>query len=224
MIQLVRDRKGDQRGVNGSQFKILANWSFGLIPKCTPNPRVLGTVWSSYGGAIPTQESPRNTHEPTWKQTAKRSSWKYARYTHRLNRRAQRHLVGLTDAQSLQQWKSPHRLNRRYGLNCVGLTGDRAPDDPTKSITSAGVVVQRDTKTRCWAPVKPMLAKPKHRCSCPESLQSQTHKASVKPTSRKVYTPVKRVKQQQKNPNSRNSYSPVEPTHQVQSVGLTGDR
>ena len=107
-------------GVNGSRFKILANWNFGLVPKCTPNPRVLVTVWSSYGKAIPTQESPRNTREPTWKQTARRSSWKYARYTHRLNRRTQRHLVGLTDAQSLQQWKkhtsvepTPFKLKRR---------------------------------------------------------------------------------------------------------------
>ena len=157
-------------GWMGADSEIFANWNIGLVLKCTPNPRVLSTDWSSYGGAIPTQESPRNTSEPTRKQTTKIGSWKYARYTHRLNRRTQRHLIGLTDAQSLQQWKSPHRLNRRYGLNCVGLTGDRAPDDPTKSITSAGVVVQRDTKTRYWAPVKPMLAKPKPRCSCPESL------------------------------------------------------
>ena len=70
----VRDRKGDQREVNESRLKFLANGMIGLVPKYTPNPRVLGTVWSSYGGAIPTQESPRNKQDPTRKQKPKSSS------------------------------------------------------------------------------------------------------------------------------------------------------
>ena len=69
----MRDRKGDQRGVNGSRFKFLANGKIGLVSKYTPNTRVLGTVWSGYGGATPTQESPRNKQDPTRKQTPKSS-------------------------------------------------------------------------------------------------------------------------------------------------------
>ena len=46
--------KGRPEGMNGSQFKFLAIEKNGLVPKNTPNPRVLGTVWSSYGGATPT--------------------------------------------------------------------------------------------------------------------------------------------------------------------------
>ena len=41
--------KGRPEGVNGSRLKILANGKIGLVPKYTPNPRVLGTVRSSYG-------------------------------------------------------------------------------------------------------------------------------------------------------------------------------
>ena len=69
----MRDRKGDQRGVNVSRFKFLANGKIGLVSKYTPNTRVLGTVWSGYGGATPTQESPRNKQDPTRKQTPKSS-------------------------------------------------------------------------------------------------------------------------------------------------------
>ena len=36
--------KGRPEGVNGSRLKILAIGKFGLVPKYTPNPRVLGTV------------------------------------------------------------------------------------------------------------------------------------------------------------------------------------
>ena len=70
----LRDRKVNQRGVNGSRLKFLAIGKIGLVPKYTPNPRVLGTVWSSYGGATPTQESPRNKKDPTRKQTPKSSA------------------------------------------------------------------------------------------------------------------------------------------------------
>ena len=70
----VRDRKGDQSGVNGSRLKILAIGKIGLVPKYTPNPRVLGTLWSSYGGAPPTQESPKNKQDPTRKQSPKSSA------------------------------------------------------------------------------------------------------------------------------------------------------
>ena len=71
---MLRDRKGDQRGLNGSQLKNLAIGKIGLVPKYTPNPRVLGTVWSSYGGATPTQESPRNKQDPTQNQSPKSSA------------------------------------------------------------------------------------------------------------------------------------------------------
>jgi len=70
----LRDRKGDQRRVNVSRLKILAIGKIGLVPKYTPNPRVLGTLWSSYGGAPPTQESPRNKQDPTRKQSPKNSA------------------------------------------------------------------------------------------------------------------------------------------------------
>jgi len=40
-----------------------------LIPKFTPNPRDPGDVWSSYEGATPTQESPRNKLERMRMQT-----------------------------------------------------------------------------------------------------------------------------------------------------------
>ena len=70
----LRDRKGDQRGVNVSRLKILVIEKIGLVPKYTPNPRVLVTLWSSYGGAPPTQESPRNKQDPTRKQSPKSSA------------------------------------------------------------------------------------------------------------------------------------------------------
>ena len=47
--------------------------------------------------------------------------------------------------QSLQR-KSEHWLIRCMCLNCVGSTGVRTPDDPAKSNTNAGAVVQRDHK------------------------------------------------------------------------------
>ena len=49
--------------------------------------------------------------------------------------------------QSWQQEKSNHRLIRRIGLNNVGSTVDATPDDPTKSNSSVGAVVQRGNKT-----------------------------------------------------------------------------
>ena len=72
--KILRNRKGDQRGLNGSQLKNLAIGKIGLVPKYTPNPRVLGTVWSSYGEVTPTQESTRNKQEPTRKKTLEGSA------------------------------------------------------------------------------------------------------------------------------------------------------
>ena len=66
--------------MNGSQLKILAIGKIGLVPKYTPNPRVLGTVWSSYGEATPTQESPRNKREQTNAEANTKSSAEQARY------------------------------------------------------------------------------------------------------------------------------------------------
>ena len=90
--------EGQQEGVNGSQLKFLQFEMIGLMPRFTPNPRVPGDVWSSYEGATPTQESPRNKLERTRMQT-QTTAQKQARYTHRLNRRTKRHVVGSTDAQ-----------------------------------------------------------------------------------------------------------------------------
>ena len=66
-------------GVNGSRLKFLAIGKIGLVPKYMPNPRVLGKVWSSYGGATLAHNSPRNKREQTRKQTRKNSA-KQARY------------------------------------------------------------------------------------------------------------------------------------------------
>ena len=65
----MRDRKGDQRGGEWEPIQNSCKLKIWLSPKCTPNPRVLGTAWSSYGGATPTQESPRNKQEQPRKQT-----------------------------------------------------------------------------------------------------------------------------------------------------------
>ena len=97
-------------------------------------------------------------------------------------------------SQSQQQIRITHRLNRHYGLNSVGSTGDSTPDDPTKSNSSVGAVVQRGNKTNCtehrlnrrwWtsirrcneqkqhgeraSPVEPMIVELKHRCNQAES-------------------------------------------------------
>ena len=73
----MRDRKAERAtrggGVNGSRLKFLAIGKIDLVPKYTPNPRVPGTVWSSYGGAIPTQESPRNKQDPTRRERPRES-------------------------------------------------------------------------------------------------------------------------------------------------------
>ena len=143
----LRDRKGDQRGVNRSRFKILANSSSGLIPKCTPNPRILCTVWSSYEGATPSRKSLRNQGELMRKQAEKKLCKRQQGIYHRLIRRTTDEYVGLTDDTEPAAKKNSHRLNRCPGLNSVGSTGDRAPDDPTKSNTNVGAVVQRDYKT-----------------------------------------------------------------------------
>ena len=71
-------------GVNGSRFKILANSSSGLIPKCTPNPRILCTVWSSYEGATPTRKSLRNQGELMRKQAEKKLCKRKQGIYHRL--------------------------------------------------------------------------------------------------------------------------------------------
>ena len=87
-------------GVNGSRLKFIAIGKIGLVPKYTRNPRVLGTLWSSYDGATPTQESPRNKQDPTRKQTPKnstRTSKTQHGITHRLIRRTDLNSVGSTD-------------------------------------------------------------------------------------------------------------------------------
>ena len=68
-----------ERGVNESRLKISRSERIGLVPRCTPNPGVQGKAWSSYGGATPTQESPRNKREQPRKQP-QRNSAKLARY------------------------------------------------------------------------------------------------------------------------------------------------
>ena len=164
--------------MNGSRLKFLAIGKISLVPKFTPNPRVLGIVWSSYGEATPTQENPRNKQDQTGKQIPKsstRNSKTQHGITHWMIRRTDLNSVGSTDEQSRQQrkqapvdptqWFELRRFNRRY-----------TPDDPAKSKLNAGAVVQRGNKTRCRAQVKPMLAKSKHRCSCPESLQHESNK------------------------------------------------
>ena len=125
----MRNRKGDQRRVNGSRLKFLQFEMIGLIPKFTPNPRDPGDVWSSYEGATPTQESPRNKLQRTWMQT-QTTAQKQARYTHRLNRRTKRHVVGSTDAQGRQRKRSRHRLN------WCGQRRDRRCNDPRQQRTS----------------------------------------------------------------------------------------
>ena len=54
-------------GVNGSQLKLSRTKSLAQDPSVHPNPRVLDEVWSSYVGATPTQESPRNPLDQTRK-------------------------------------------------------------------------------------------------------------------------------------------------------------
>ena len=106
----------------GADSKILAIGKLSLVPKFTPNPRVLDTVWSSYEEATPTQESPRNRQDPTRKQTRRAAQKQYG-VTHRLVRHLSLKGVGSTDEQSRQHSKSEHRLIRRMSLNCVGSTG-----------------------------------------------------------------------------------------------------
>ena len=67
-----------------------------------------------------------------------------------------------------------------------------------------------------------MRSKYLHRCNCPEHPQKQTCCTPVDPMFNKFYTSVQWSKPQ--NPNRWESYSPVDPTQQLTSVGLTGDR
>ena len=65
-------------GVNGSRLKIIAIGKIGLVPKYTPNPRVLGTVWNSYGGATPTQKvlgTSKNDCGSKHEKTAQKTAW-----------------------------------------------------------------------------------------------------------------------------------------------------
>ena len=137
-------------GVNGSRIKFLAIGKFGVVLKYTPNPRVLGTVWSSYGEATPTQESPRNKQDPTRKQSPKNSA---------RNSKSQH---GIT-----------HRLIRRTDLNSVGSTDEQSRQQRETSTGWSDVVIDS-------ASVEPVLAhtgwsnklKSNRRCSCPEGLQN----------------------------------------------------
>ena len=54
--------------------KNLANKSSAFDLKCAPHPRALGKLQSSYRGATPTQNSPRNKCEQAWKQTRENST------------------------------------------------------------------------------------------------------------------------------------------------------
>ena len=81
------------------------------------------------------------------KQAAKKLCKRQQGIYHRLIRRTTDDYVGLTDDTESAAKKNSHRLNRCPGLNSVDSTGDRAPDDPTKSNTNVGAVVQRDSKT-----------------------------------------------------------------------------
>ena len=102
---IIEGPKGRPEGVNGSRFKFLTIGKIGLVLMYTPNPRVLGTVWSSYGEATSTQESPRNKQDSTRKQSpksnAKNSKTQHG-ITHRLIRRTDLNSVGSTDEQSRQ--------------------------------------------------------------------------------------------------------------------------
>ena len=46
-VEDMKDRKGDQRGVNWSQLKIIASECSAYDTKCAPNPGFLGGVWDS---------------------------------------------------------------------------------------------------------------------------------------------------------------------------------
>ena len=81
------------------------------------------------------------------KQAAKKLCKRQQGIYHRLIRRTTDEYVGQTDDTEPAAKKNSHRLNRHLGLNYVGSTGDRAPDDPTKSNTNVGAVVQMDYKT-----------------------------------------------------------------------------
>jgi len=92
-------------------------------------------------------KSLRNQGELMRKQVEKKLCKRQQGIYHRLIRRTADEYVGLTDDTEPAAKKNSHRLNRCPGLNSVGSTGDRAPDDPTKSNTNVGAVVQRDYKT-----------------------------------------------------------------------------
>ena len=149
-VYILRDRRGDQRRVNGSRLKFLAIGKIGLVPKYTHNPRVLGIVWSSYGEATPTQESPRNKQDQTGKQIPKssmRNSKTQHGITHRLIRRTDLNSVGSTDEQSLQQRET--------------ITG--WSDVVINSASVELVLVHTGWSDKI---------KSNHRCSCPEGLQN----------------------------------------------------
>ena len=132
------------------------------------------------------------------KQAEKKQCKRQQGIYHRLIRRTADEYVVLTNDTEPAAKKNSHRLNRCPGLNRVGSTDDRAPDDPTKSNTNIGQLSRGTTKPTSQAPDEPTSTTTKHQCSCPKSLQNQSPRAPIKSTSRKIYTPVKRAKQQQK--------------------------
>ena len=81
------------------------------------------------------------------KQAAKKLCKRQQGIYHRLIGHTADEYVGQTDDTEPAAKKNSHRLNRCPDLNSVDSTGDRAPDDPTKSNTNVGAVVQRDSKT-----------------------------------------------------------------------------
>ena len=62
---------------------------------------MLDEVWSSYGWATPTQNTPRNKQEPMRMQTRSNSARNSTVYEHRLNRRVKKIFTGSTDVTEL---------------------------------------------------------------------------------------------------------------------------
>ena len=60
-------------------------------------------------------------------------------------------------------------------MNVVGSTGDATPDDPTKSKSNAGAVVQRCFKLTQLTPIKPTMANSK----TPVQLSRETAKRNI---------------------------------------------
>ena len=67
------EKRPDERWM-GANLNNLLKETIGLTPSTHPNPRILGEVWSSYGGATPTHDSPRDNQEQSRKQTRKNNT------------------------------------------------------------------------------------------------------------------------------------------------------